>query len=113
MIGLRRLWRRPACPDPEAFLDDLRRAAFGPSYDSFDRYRDFRAVFESEAGRRVLAQIMEWCLMWRSTAAPEPHDTYYNEGKRAIGLQIMKVMGADSGRDSAPVPHQRREGDRA
>ena len=76
-------------PDPEALVRDLRNDAGGP-YTEMDRYRDFRALFtDSEAGKRVLAEILAWGHIWHSSMDPDPHHTSFQEGERAIALKIL------------------------
>jgi hypothetical protein len=52
-----------ADPDILAFLEALRPVRVGKEtgYSRLDRYRDFRATFGTDAGRRVLRQIMDLC----------------------------------------------------
>jgi len=93
----RQLWRfRVSEPDPEAFLDDLRKAQSG-RYTRMERYKDFRAVFMgSDAGKRVLWQILRWGKMFGTVAQPNnPHMTYFRDGERNIGLRIMHTMNAE------------------
>ena len=55
---------------------------------------DYRQVFGSEAGMRVLADICKEC----SILAPLPEPVLYGEGMRNVGLSILtKIRGADSG----------------
>ena len=97
MRWLRRLRYRRAAPDPEAFRADLEAAMAGVRYRPIERYRDFRAVFmATPPGRRVLWQILDWAHLWQHVAIPgDPHGTYLRDGRRDIGLKILKVMGAE------------------
>lgn len=55
-----------------------------------DRYRDFRAVFGTEAGQRVLEDIMGFGNVFRGTAMGESsHLTYKHEGRRELALLIL------------------------
>lgn len=103
-MGLFRRRQRAAEPDPDAFFDDLRRAAVGPDYSAVDRFRDFRAVFFGEStpeqGKRVLWQILEWSRLFRPVAAPgDPHETYRRDGERNIGLKIFMTLNAEPAHD--------------
>jgi hypothetical protein len=96
--------RRPAPPDPIAFFDSLIKARLGERYGEPDRYRDFRAVFlghsTPEQGNRVLWQIFEWTRMYQRVAAPgDPHETYFRDGERNIGLRILVTLTAPPARD--------------
>jgi hypothetical protein len=83
--------------DPERLLDELRPAAPARPYGALERARDFRAAFlGSEAGRRVLWQILEWCRMYRTVAAKgDPYETYRRDGERAVGLRILAVLSRE------------------
>ncbi|MAE44873.1 MAG: hypothetical protein CMF63_07815 [Magnetovibrio sp.] len=98
-----RWWGRRA--DPEALLADLRSAQLG-RYSRALRYRDFREVFlGTPAGKRVLWQILDWARLYRSVAVKgDPHQTYFRDGERNIGLRIMATVNAEpSGRASEAV----------
>ncbi len=104
---LRRLTRhraeRPAPPDPRVFFDQLAKAKLGERYGEDDRYRDFRAVFLGqsgpEQGNRVLWQILEWTRMYQRVAAPgDPHETYFRDGERNVGLRILVTLNVEPDR---------------
>lgn len=56
-----------------------------------DRYREFRLVFlGTDAGRRVLHDILDWGHVWMPTAVPgDPYETYRREGERNMALKII------------------------
>lgn len=55
-----------------------------------ERYRDFRAVFGTDAGQRVLQDIMGFGNMFRGSCMGEqPHVTYKYEGRRELALLIL------------------------
>lgn len=82
--------------DPEAFFDDLLRARLGAGYGPVERTRDFRRVFASPAGRRVLWQILEWAHLFRPVAVKgDSHETYRRDGERNIGLRILATLNAE------------------
>lgn len=104
MFGFLRRWRKRAraetdigAPDIEAFFDSLLRVQVGKDhYTAMDRYRDFRRVFgETEAGRRVLWQILDWTGLYRTSAHPDPHVMYAREGERNLGLRLIETMNAE------------------
>lgn len=56
--------RQPRRPpdDIAAFFEALRPVRVGrDGYTRMDRYRDFHGLFTSDVGRRVLAQIVDYC----------------------------------------------------
>lgn len=82
--------------DPEAFFEALMRARLGEGYGPVERYRDFRQVFASPAGRRVLWQILEWAHLFRPVAVRgDSSETYRRDGERNIGLRMLAVLNAE------------------
>src|SRR3546814_5188993 len=66
----------------EAFLSRRR--------EPMERYRDFRAVFGTDAGQRVLQDIMGFGNMFRGSCMGEQsHVTYKYEGRRELALMIL------------------------
>jgi hypothetical protein len=58
------------------------------------RYREFRAVFSTDQGKRVLAEILRLGFSGRSSAVTAGFDTnrtFFNEGKRDLSHEIFKV----------------------
>ncbi len=53
--------------------------------------RAYKEVFESEAGKTVLADLMKSCHMVNSTFDKDPYETHYNEGARSVVLRIIKT----------------------
>ena len=91
MRFLKRLFRRPE-PDLDGFLDDLRAATLGVSYSHLDRYRDFRAVFGTAQGKRVLWEVLGWCQIYRAYRGSDTTELFMREGKRNIGLRLLATM---------------------
>lgn len=54
-----------------------------------DRYRDFRVVFGTDAGKRVLNQILKWGHLYQSSMSPNPNDVIFAEGERNLALKIL------------------------
>lgn len=50
----------------------------------------YRKVFNDPDGRKVFRDLMEICLTFATTMTGNSW-TYFNEGKRAIGLHILKM----------------------
>lgn len=58
-----------------------------------DRYREFRQVFMgSDAGKRVLYDILAWGHLYQTSMRSNPHQTAFHEGERHIGLKIMTTV---------------------
>jgi hypothetical protein len=103
MRGLLRR-RRPAPPDPMEFFAALMRAKLGDGYGAVERAKDFRAVFlgasDAAQGNRVLWQIFEWARMYgRVAATGDPHETYFRDGERNIGLRILAALISEPNSD--------------
>ena len=69
-----------------------------PSQDGFspvDRYRDFRKVFGTDEGKRVLREILSWGRMFRAPVLGKPIDPYAMAvafGERNIALKLMAAV---------------------
>jgi hypothetical protein len=54
--------RKPGNSEITALIEALRPVRVGRNgYTRLDRYRDFKTAFNSDAGKRVLAQIVDLC----------------------------------------------------
>ena len=90
------LLRRRRRRDPEAFFRDLATAQLGAGYGAAERRRDFRSVFATPAGRRVLWSLFDWCGLYRPVAVKgDPYETYHRDGRRDIGLRILRALDAE------------------
>jgi hypothetical protein len=56
---------------------------------------DYRFVFASEAGQRVLADLLRRAGVLAHAYDAHPHNHAYAEGKRAIGLELIEMINAD------------------
>jgi len=83
----------------DAFFDALSSA--GNGYDTSDfggrmaRYQDFRAVFGTEQGLRVLHEILRQCGVNKSPVRPGPVDPYrvmFESGRQSVGQTVMGLM---------------------
>lgn len=62
--------------------------------DLLRRRQDYRMIFGGEQGKRVLADLMRRHFVLRSTQiAGDSHETAFNEGRRAVVLDIMQAVG--------------------
>jgi len=88
-------------PTPDVLFADLARARRIAGYDEDDRRRDFHAVFfGSDAGKRVLHEILAWSHLFASTFVPgDSHATHWREGGRDVGLRILAALNSEP-----PVP---------
>lgn len=83
----------------QAFFDGMRphfvKAKWNTSYTPLDRYREFNEVFQStDAGRRVLAQIIDLCEGLPLSLNQISDHAYmaFRAGKREVGLDIQKLL---------------------
>lgn len=64
--------------------------------DLIRRRQDYRRAFGGEPGRRVLRDLMRRHFVLRSTQiAGDSHETAFNEGRRAVVLDILAAVNAD------------------
>lgn len=84
--------------DIQRFFESLTPAKPGRgSYTKKDRYRDFRQVFNTEPGRRVLAQIIDEAegIPIVESEVDNTHRVSFRLGKRSLGLWIVRVLNAE------------------
>ena len=63
------------------------------------RRADYRNVFDSDSGRRVMADLFRFCRMGQpSFVAGDPHATAYQEGMRRVFLRIAGILRMDEQR---------------
>ncbi len=57
---------------------------------------DYKTVFKSEEGRRVLWDLMKQASMISTSYVQgDPHSTSFNEGTRSVCLHILKKISTD------------------
>lgn len=56
------------------------------------RQVDFRQVFNSEAGQRVLADLAKFCFANESTFHADPRAHAFAEGRREVFLRIQHQL---------------------
>ena len=57
---------------------------------------DYRAVFGSDTGQRVLADIMQRCGVMQTSFRPGlPDETAYNQGRQRAALEIVQTINMD------------------
>ena len=90
--------------DPKATFETLealpkpeRPGQYGTTYaTAIDRYRDFRAVFGTDQGKRVLLEILAWGHMFRRSYPPggviDPLRMAIAEGERSIAIKTLETM---------------------
>ena len=85
-------------PGPDSLFDVLARARVGHKYSDEERRRDFRAIlFGTEAGKRVLYEILAWSHLFASTFVPgDAYATHWREGGRDVGLRILAALAPNS-----------------
>lgn len=55
------------------------------------KYRSYREFFTSEQGEDILTDLMKACHYHTPVIGQDPYETYYNEGKRSVLLQILQT----------------------
>lgn len=69
-----------------------------PAYNEVDRYQDFRQLFSSDQGTRVLLEIIRLSGI-RKAAAPrsqyQTNETFFRDGARALGLHIIDIYNIE------------------
>lgn len=64
--------------------------------DLLRRRQDYRLLFSGERGKRVLRDLMRRHFVLRSTQiAGDSHESAFNEGRRAVVLDILQACNAD------------------
>lgn len=92
---------------PEALLANLAGEWLHEGYDEVQQRRDFRQLFFSERGQRVLFQLFMWSNCFEpSQSWEEPtleaKDLQRIEGRREIGYRILALLYG--GGDIKPQP---------
>lgn len=59
------------------------------------RRADYRAVFETPQGRRVLADLRRFCLYDATVEGHTADRTHVNIGQRNVFLHIQRVLNVD------------------
>ena len=57
----------------------------------------YKNCFESEDGKKVLADLERRCFIKERTFSPDTHLTAYNEGTRGVVLYINQMRDMDYG----------------
>lgn len=75
----------------------MRKVSSKTDQRNLDLLRDYKAVFESEKGKRVLWDIMKAGFFLRSTVAGPGEDatTARNEGQRELVVYILSQLSKD------------------
>ncbi|WP_051560468.1 Bbp19 family protein [Marinobacterium jannaschii] len=56
---------------------------------------DLAAVMGTEAGQRLVWRLLESTGIYQQSYTGDPASTYFNEGRRSIGLMIMADIHSD------------------
>lgn len=79
-------------------LDMLASLPSQEGYTPMDRYRDFRKVFGSDEGKRVLREILSWGRMFRAPLLGKPIDPYAMAvafGEKNIALKLLATVHSE------------------
>ena len=60
------------------------------------KYRAYREFFTSEQGEEILSDLMRSAHYLDTTIGGTPYETYFNEGRRSILLQIIQTAKLDN-----------------
>lgn len=74
------------------------------AYTPMDRYSDFKKVFGTPAGQRVLTQILLWGRVNKTVFDKEPTVMALKEGERNMALKIVAGLQVP-----AALPTERRK----
>jgi len=58
----------------------------------------YKFVFDTDDGRRVLADLRRRCHAHTSTFSTNANETFFNEGQRQVVLFIEDMLSADDNR---------------
>lgn len=56
------------------------------------KQQKFKRVFAGGDGEYVLASLLDSTGFYKQSFSADPYQTAFNEGKRAIGLQIIQML---------------------
>jgi hypothetical protein len=60
------------------------------------QHNDIKFILATEQGRRFLWELLSSCGVYRQSADHSGSWTYFNEGKRSIGLEVLtQITAAD------------------
>jgi len=60
------------------------------------KYLAYREFFTSDYGEEILTDLMRAAHFQHSTVGSTPYETYYNEGRRSLLLQIIQTAQLDN-----------------
>ena len=87
--------KRPDAAAKLAQADAIGRA-LPENYADRDVHADFKAVFNTDQGKRVLARILAECHFWVSTDRGEDtHSTAWCNGKRDLGIWLTEIIAIE------------------
>lgn len=65
------------------------------TYELLQRKSDFRATFETEAGKRVLAYLMKISGIPKTATSADAQQLLIQEGQQHIVYSILKILNTD------------------
>lgn len=60
------------------------------------KYIAYREFFTSESGEEILSDLMRATNFLTTTMGTTPYETYFNEGRRSLLLQIIQTAKLDN-----------------
>ena len=79
-------------------LDMLQALPSVDGYTPMDRYRDFKKVFSTEEGKRILREILSWGRVFRTPSFRSPIDPYamaVTFGERNMALKLLATINQE------------------
>jgi hypothetical protein len=76
-------------------IEEILRVTSQEGYTPMDRYRDFKKVFGTEDGKRVLREIISWGRLLKTPMMGNPIDPYAMAiafGERNLASKIMAAI---------------------
>lgn len=79
-----------------AWAEELAAQPRAETQDRRQRWEDFRHVFGTPEGRRVLALLCRWAGLFAPGPAPgDPYGLHVREGARLLALRILNELTAE------------------
>ena len=69
------------------------RKSLSPNEKAKQLHIAYGVTFDTESGKQVLRDLLEFCHVFQSSYMPEaPMDTAFREGERNVGLRLLDQL---------------------
>ena len=95
---IKRLFPKESGRDLQRFFESITHVqVHKDGYTKRDRYSDFRVTFASDAGKRVLSQLIAYTEGQPIVEAEvnNVNSILFRAGKREVGLWVIKMLNAE------------------